>query len=110
MVNVAIESYHKRKINQGFIDIDTVHDLTGDDLEMGALEVQDLLTLIRKLPEGFRMVFNMYAIEGYTHKEISKALNISEGTSKSQLSRARSWLKEKINIMEGDLYGISEGQ
>lgn len=110
MVNVAVESYHKRKVDQDFIDIDTVHDLTGEDFEMGALEVQDLLELIRKLPEGFRMVFNMYAIEGYTHKEISKALNISEGTSKSQLSRARAWLKEKIKIMEGDLYGISEEQ
>ncbi len=77
---------------------------------MDALEVQDLLALIRKLPEGFRMVFNMYAIEGYTHKDISEALNISEGTSKSQLSRARAWLKEKIKITEGDRYGIREEQ
>lgn len=110
MINVAVESYHKRKGYQDTVDIDTVHDLTGEGFEMGALEVQDLLKLIRKLPEGFGMVFNMYAIEGYTHKEIAKALNISEGTSKSQLSRARAWLKEKIKIMEGDLYGISEEQ
>lgn len=108
MVNVAVESYHKRKSNKDFVDIDTVHDLTYEGFEMDTLEVQDLLRLIRKLPEGFRMVFNMFAIEGYTHKEISKVLNISEGTSKSQLSRARNWLKEKLKIMEGDLYGISE--
>lgn len=107
MINTAIEGYHKKKLTQLLIDIDEVDDLAGEGFEMDALEVQDLLKLIRELPEGFRMVFNMYAIEGYTHKEISEALNISEGTSKSQLSRARAWLKGKIKIMEGGLYGIN---
>jgi RNA polymerase sigma-70 factor (ECF subfamily) len=106
MVNTAIENYHKRKADQKLIDINEVHDLAGGAIEMDALEVQDLLKLIRELPEGFRMVFNMYAIEGYSHKEIAKLLNISEGTSKSQLSRARALLKGKIKIMEGGLYGI----
>lgn len=106
MVNVAVESYHKRRSSHEWVDIETVHELTSEGFEMDGLEVQDLLALIRTLPEGFRMVFNMYAIEGYTHKDISEALNISEGTSKSQLSRARTWLKERIEIMEGERYGI----
>lgn len=107
MVNTAVENYHKRKLSQELIDIDGVHDLVGEGFEMDTLEVQDLLKLIRELPEGFRMVFNMYAIEGYSHREIANILNISEGTSKSQLSRARALLKEKIKIMEGGFYGIS---
>lgn len=108
MINVAIEHYHKAKRSHVLLELDAVHELAGRSFEMDGLEAKDLLAMIRKLPEGFRMVFNMYAIEGYTHKEIAETLNISEGTSKSQLSRARSWLKEKINIMEGGFYEINE--
>lgn len=61
--------------------------------ELGAKE---LLEMIQELSVQYRMVFNLYAIEGYSHKEISKKLNISEGTSKSNLSRARELLKSKI--------------
>jgi RNA polymerase sigma-70 factor (ECF subfamily) len=52
--------------------------------------------MIQELPEGYRIVFNMYAIDGYTHGEIATKLNISEGTSKSQLSRARAYLQRKL--------------
>jgi len=57
---------------------------------------KDLLEMIRQLSPQYRVVFNLYAIEGYSHKEISEKLNISEGTSKSNLSRARQFLKAKI--------------
>lgn len=57
---------------------------------------KELLEMIQELSMQYRMVFNLYAIEGYSHKEISKKLNISEGTSKSNLSRARELLKSKI--------------
>lgn len=107
MVNVAIAHYHKTKANQVLVDLDAVQDLAGKSFEMDALETQDLVRLIQGLPEGFRLVFNMYAIEGYTHKEIAATLAISEGTSKSQLSRARIWLKQKIKVMEGGLYGVN---
>ena len=56
----------------------------------------DLLKMISKLPPGFRTVFNMYVIEGYSHKEIAEALGISETTSRSQLQRARMLLQSKI--------------
>jgi RNA polymerase sigma-70 factor (ECF subfamily) len=55
-----------------------------------------LLQMIQELPPKYRLVFNMYAIEGYSHKEIAEEMNISVGTSKSNLSRARQWLKQKI--------------
>lgn len=64
------------------------------------LEAQSLLKLIMCMPPGFRTVFNMFVIEGYTHQEIAKALNITEGGSRSQLSRARIWLQDKLRMEE----------
>lgn len=60
------------------------------------LEEEDLLRMIDKLPPGYRLVFNMYAIDGYSHKEIAEQLGISENTSKSQLSRARIFLQKLL--------------
>ena len=65
-----------------------------------SITAKELIALIQELSPKYRTVFNLYAIEGYSHKEISEMLNISEGTSKSNLSRARNILQEKI----GDLY------
>lgn len=58
------------------------------------LEAEDLMTMINELPSGYRIVFNLYAIDGYSHKEIADQLGISENTSKSQLSRARAYLQK----------------
>jgi RNA polymerase sigma-70 factor (ECF subfamily) len=60
-----------------------------------------LLELIQALPPGYRLVFNLFAIEGYSHKEIAERLHISEGTSKSQLARARRILQEQVNRLYG---------
>lgn len=60
------------------------------------LEAEDLLKMIQELPAGYRVVFNMYAIDGYSHKEIAEQLGISENTSKSQLSRARVYLQKVL--------------
>lgn len=60
------------------------------------LEAEDLLSMIQELPVGYRMVFNLYAIDGFSHKEIADQLNISENTSKSQLSRARVFLQKLL--------------
>jgi RNA polymerase sigma-70 factor (ECF subfamily) len=64
------------------------------------LEAEDLLKVITALPEGYRVVFNLYAIDGYSHKEIADQLGISENTSKSQLSRARVWLQKNLSELE----------
>lgn len=66
--------------------------------------VNDLLKMVMNLPPGYRMIFNLYVIEGYSHKEISEMLGISENTSKSQLLRARIALKNKINFKDNDSY------
>ncbi len=60
------------------------------------LSTEEVLTLIRGLPDGYRTVLNLYAMEGYSHPEISELLNISVGTSRSQLSKARKLLRERI--------------
>ena len=60
------------------------------------LEADRLMKLVCGMPAGFRTVFNMYAIEGYSHQEIAKELDITEGGSRSQLSRARLWLQERL--------------
>ena len=61
------------------------------------LGTQELLEMIADLPDGYRAVFNMYAIEGYSHREIGEILGIQEGTSRSQLVKARKILQDKIN-------------
>lgn len=64
--------------------------------QMENIGYKELMSIITELPPGFRTVFNMYAIEGYSHKEIGEMLGISETTSRTQLSRARIWLQNKI--------------
>jgi RNA polymerase sigma-70 factor (ECF subfamily) len=64
------------------------------------LSTSEIEKLIAELPPGYRTIFNLYAIEGYTHDEIANLLNISAGTSKSQLSRARMLLQQKIKMIE----------
>ena len=91
------------------VDIDEVYDQPQSTFDMGKLELNDLLKLVQQLSNGYRIVFNMYVIEGYSHKEIAKELGISEGASKSQLSRARAILKDKIIKMEGLDYASNIG-
>ena len=67
--------------------------------------VEDIQFLIDSLPDGYKMVFNLYAIEGYKHQEIASLLGINEGTSKSQLSHARKMLQEQINKLKNYCYG-----
>lgn len=99
MVNTALEHYRKNLRSLTAISIDEVQEEVGF-ADWNALEVQDLLKLIQSLPNGYRMVFNLYALEGYSHKEIADELGITESGSKSQLSRARALLKEKIKQLE----------
>lgn len=109
MVNTAIEVYRKNQRMLNVVDIDEVYDAPQTTFDMNGLELKDLLTLIQQLSAGYKLVFNMYVIEGYSHKEIAGQLGISEGASKSQLSRARAILKEKIIKMEGNNYASNAG-
>lgn len=94
VTNTSIE-YYRKKINTEQVDEIGFNPYLAVDSDK-VLEVEELLKMIQELPEGYRIVFNMYAIDGYTHGEIATKLNISEGTSKSQLSRARAYLQRKL--------------
>lgn len=74
------------------------------------LEAEDLLNMIQELPAGYRLVFNMYAIDGYSHKEIAEQLGISENTSKSQLSRARVYLQKMLTKHDWNNQKISNDE
>lgn len=94
--NTAIDAYRKKQKDRT-VRIDDVSQLNEPVEEVSdPLVCQDLLREVEKLPDGARIVFNLYAIEGYGHKEIAEKLNISEGTSKSQLNRARKLLNQQI--------------
>ncbi len=96
-VNTAIEHYRKKVNMYPVTEIESDHIKTYDGDIVDQLQAEDLLRLIGELSPGYRTVFNMYVIEGYSHQEIGEMLGISEGTSKSQLSRARSLLQIKVN-------------
>lgn len=105
MVHSSIEYYRKHHKMMQLVDIDTPGaEPAINAVAASSLEAKDLLAIIQSLSPGYRMVFNLYAIEGYSHKEISEMLNITEGASKSQLSRARTILKELIIKTEGVKY------
>lgn len=95
MVNECI-SYLRAQKKVGFLEDEYYTEDTHNNIESG-LSVDDIQNLIDSLPEGYKMVFNLYCIEGYKHQEIATMLGISEGTSKSQLSHARKMLQEQIN-------------
>ncbi len=96
MVNTALERYRKNYYLYPINDIeDYKNDIAYDDV-IGMISANDLLKLIKELSPQYQMVFKLFAIEGYSHKEIAKKLEISEGTSKSNLSRARKILQEKV--------------
>lgn len=97
-INTAIE-YYRKATHYSYVDIELAADQSTKEVALQNLMKDDLLKVIQQLTPGYRTVFNLYAIEGYSHKEIGKMLNISDGTSKSQLARARMALKRLIKAI-----------
>jgi len=95
-VNSCLDQLKRNKA-KFTMDIDNAIGISGDVNAAQPLETKDLLRLLGSLPEGYRTVFNLFAIEGFTHAEIADLLNISENTSKSQLFKARKWLQAKLD-------------
>lgn len=100
LVNVCIDYYHKRIT---YVDISDVPETASanwqSDSVISKMNNQELLSLVNELPDGARMVFNLFVIDGYGHQEIAQMLSISEGTSKSQLFFAKKLLKKKLQII-----------
>lgn len=100
-------SYLRQKKRIDFLSEEDVSTYNYSNSMETDLEVNEIQKLIDDLPEGYRMVFIMYAIEGYKHFEIAELLNISEGTSKSQLFKARKMLQEQIKKVNKTSYGTN---
>lgn len=109
MVTTAFNYYKKKRIVSNEAELVKVHDAEVSEQEVIAKLLHDeLLNIISELPNGYRNVFSLNTVEGYSHKEIGQMLNISENTSKSQLTRARIKLQEKVirRHATADAFGI----
>lgn len=101
IINTALDQIRKNSKMGYTSDVDEVgYKIENKDHAFDELIAQDLMKLINNMPEGYKVVFNMFAIEGYSHKEIGEMLGVSENTSKSQYSRARAYLREKLEKIE----------
>lgn len=100
MTNEALMYLRTKRHIEIDIDAPEAQQLSNYDWADANLEVDDLMAIIGKLPTGYRTVFNLYAIEGFSHAEIAEQLGITESTSKSQLHRARALLQEMVKEAE----------
>jgi len=99
MVNTALNHYKanlKHSFMQNYEDVNEFDYAENDPLYTKKYDSEELMKMVQQMPDGYRVVFNLYAIEGHSHKQIADMLDISENTSKSQLSRARKLLKKQI--------------
>ncbi|MFC2079949.1 RNA polymerase sigma factor [Bacteroidota bacterium] len=103
VVNTCINHLKKRRVD--LVYTDTNYDVLPeeDSVDYGEIkfEVDRVMKVVEELPDGYRIVFSLYLVEGYDHKEIAEILNISESTSKSQYLRAKTKIKEKLESYEG---------
>lgn len=102
VVNTTLQRYRK---NKGVFDIvseEHIEDVT-IEVDNDEVDIDFLLRCIQELPDRYRLVFNLYALDGYSHKEIAEMLDISAGTSKSNLARARMILKDKVELYKSSL-------
>ena len=100
MVNNVLQKYR----TEGIFEIisENMPEEAEVEIEADDIPMEYLMAIIQQLPDRYRMVFNLYVIDGYSHKEIAAMLNITDGTSKSNLARARMILKEKIETRQGN--------
>jgi len=96
VVNTALKKYQQKSFKDESIGIAEGYDLSLEPSIYSDLHEEELLNLIARLPDGYRVVFNLYAIEGYSHHEIAEMLDIEESTSRTQLLKARKMLQQRI--------------
>jgi RNA polymerase sigma-70 factor (ECF subfamily) len=96
MVNTSIDHYRKNAKRPSVVEINhAIHEIDTQDV-VSDLSAEEILGLVQRLSPAYRTVFNLYAIEGYSHKDVSDMLGISEGTSKSNLAKARAKLQHML--------------
>jgi RNA polymerase sigma factor (sigma-70 family) len=98
MINSALNMQRQKLYLLPMVDVNDAKLHEDEEIGLSQFHLSELLKVVQSLPDGCRVVFNLYAIEGYGHKEIGELLNISEGTSKSQYNRAKSLLRAKLEV------------
>ncbi len=99
VVNTALTHIRGEHKWRNSTDLDAAENLDAEEVDaVSQMNAEALMELIEKMPKGYRTVFNLFAIEGYGHKEIGEALGISENTSKTQFLKAKNWLKKHITV------------
>lgn len=96
IINTALQKYREKSNLELVKEVSDTEEVVEIDFEDTNLNIGFLLSLVQELPDKYRLIFNLYVLDSYSHKEISEMLNISEGTSKSNLSRARKKLKKEL--------------
>jgi len=97
MINTALNQNRQKLYLIPMVDVNEVTIQDTEEISLARFHFSELILIVQSLPDGCRVVFNLFAIEGYGHKEIASMLNISEGTSKSQYNRARMLLKNRLS-------------
>ncbi|MFM7428929.1 MAG: RNA polymerase sigma factor [Flammeovirgaceae bacterium] len=100
MINTALNSQRQKLYMLPMVDLTEVSLSEREEVSLAQFHLEELLAIIQSLPDGCRVVFNLFAIERYGHKEIATMMNISEGTSKSQYNRAKSLLRTKLEAQQ----------
>jgi RNA polymerase sigma factor (sigma-70 family) len=100
MINTALNAQRQKLYLLPMVDVNEVNLTEHEEISLSSFHLAELIAMVQSLPDGCRIVFNLYAIEGYSHKEIGEMVGISEGTSKSQYSRAKDLLRSKIEQAE----------
>ncbi len=104
VINTALNHKRNKLYLYPMVDIDHMHNAAGEEFIISNYHFQDLIKLVQSLPEGCRVIFNLFAIEGFPHKEIAQMIGISEGTSKSQYARARLLLQRKLVAIDSNRF------
>lgn len=104
LINTAIDHYRKNNKHYNHLDEDAIDDELVDVSLVNKLDLNDLMSLLNELPEQYRITFNLYEIEGYSHDEIASILNIAVGTSRSNLARAKKILRKAFSIHYKEVY------
>lgn len=97
MINTALNAQRQKLYLLPMVDVTEIVLSEDEEISLSGIHLEELINMVQALPDGCRLVFNLFAIEGYSHKEIGELLGISEGTSKSQYNRAKSLLKVKLS-------------
>jgi RNA polymerase sigma factor (sigma-70 family) len=96
MINTALNHQRQKLYMLPMVDVTELNIPESEEVSLAGFHLSELIQMIQLLPDGCRVVFNLFAIEGYSHKEIGEMLEVSEGTSKSQYNRAKMLLRARL--------------